>query len=155
MNQETKRKVAGDFNSTYIMYGVDYVYYDGFNFYRSDKTYGPTAICIETGYEEWSCSGGDYKVSRSSGPAQIFPDGSELWILDGVQHREDGPAVTWLMDGGWCYEWWLHGKRHRLDGPAVESPDGSKSWWVNGERVSREWMSVLRVKPDEVEGKKE
>ena len=70
-------------------------------------------------------------------------------------HREDGPAVTWLMDGGWCYEWWLHGKRHRLDGPAVESPDGSKSWWVNGERVSREWMSVLRVKPDEVEGKKE
>jgi len=29
-------------------------------------------------------------------------------------------------------EWWLNGQRHRVDGPAREWADGSKQWWVNG-----------------------
>jgi hypothetical protein len=29
--------------------------------------------------------------------------------------------------------WYVNGKQHRLDGPAVEWADGSKSWWVNDE----------------------
>ena len=29
--------------------------------------------------------------------------------------------------------WWLNGNRHRTDGPAVEWPNGMKEWWLNGE----------------------
>ena len=29
-------------------------------------------------------------------------------------------------------EWWLNGERHREDGPACEYSDGSKEWWLNG-----------------------
>jgi len=28
--------------------------------------------------------------------------------------------------------------RHREDGPATEWSDGSKSWWLNGERLTEE-----------------
>ncbi len=30
-------------------------------------------------------------------------------------------------------EWWLNGERHREDGPAAEYMDGSKEWYLNGE----------------------
>ena len=30
--------------------------------------------------------------------------------------------------------WWLNGNRHRTDGPAVEWPNGTKEWWLNGKR---------------------
>jgi hypothetical protein len=29
-------------------------------------------------------------------------------------------------------EWYVNGERHRLGGPAVERIDGSEEWWVNG-----------------------
>ena len=31
--------------------------------------------------------------------------------------------------------WWLNGKLHREDGPAVEFADGSKLWYIYGERI--------------------
>ena len=46
-------------------------------------------------------------------------------------HRLDGPAIE-SVDGH--KEWWVDGQRHRLDGPAYESKDGHKSWWVNNKR---------------------
>ena len=29
----------------------------------------------------------------------------------------------------------MNGERHRLDGPAIEWADGSKAWYVDGEKV--------------------
>ena len=57
-------------------------------------------------------------------------DGNKVWLLNGVLHREDGPAIEY-SDGEtrWC----LNGKRHREDGPAVEYADGDKDWYLNGQ----------------------
>ena len=30
----------------------------------------------------------------------------------------------------------VYGKCHRLDGPAIEYADGSKSWFINGQKIS-------------------
>lgn len=49
-------------------------------------------------------------------------------MIDGNQHREDGPAVESIHH----VKWFLHGKEHRTDGPAVEYQDGTKEWWING-----------------------
>ena len=58
-------------------------------------------------------------------------DGRREWRLNGVRHREDGPAI----EGPNGYrEWLLHGKLHREDGPAIEWPDGRREWWLHGKR---------------------
>jgi hypothetical protein len=31
--------------------------------------------------------------------------------------------------------YWLSSKLHRLNGPAIEYLDGSKKWYINGERI--------------------
>jgi hypothetical protein len=46
-------------------------------------------------------------------------------------HREDGPAEE-FHDG--TKRWWLHGQRHREDGPACEYQDGTKVWCIHGLR---------------------
>ena len=58
------------------------------------------------------------------------------WYLNGVPHREDGPAVEYPSG---VKEWYLNGKRHRENGPAIEYPDGSKEWWHHGLRTKVEW----------------
>jgi len=45
-------------------------------------------------------------------------------------HRLDGPAVEYA-DGSKM--WYVDGQRHRLDGPAIEWADGSKAWYVDGQ----------------------
>ena len=59
---------------------------------------------------------------------EIDYDGTKRWYLNGVYHREDGPAME-FADGR--KQWCLNGKLHRLDGPAIENHDGHKQWWVN------------------------
>jgi hypothetical protein len=46
-------------------------------------------------------------------------------------HRTDGPAVEYI-DGS--REWWVNGNRHREDGPAAEWFTGDREWWVHGQR---------------------
>ena len=60
---------------------------------------------------------------------KIDPDGSKHWYLNGLRHREDGPAIEYT-DG--TKYWYLNGKRHREDGPAIDHPDG-KYWYLNDE----------------------
>lgn len=63
-------------------------------------------------------------------------DGVESWTCDkkGHFHREDGPAI--LYADGSC-SWWLNGKRHRVDGPArtfIENGGDPKyEWWIDNE----------------------
>ena len=54
-------------------------------------------------------------------------------------HREDGPAIEW-SDGS--KEWYLKGQRHRENGPAVEWSDGTKEWWVKGQRHREEGPAI-------------
>ena len=73
------------------------------------------------------------KAHRLGAPAKTWTNGQEEWYLDGVKHREDGPAVTgpWTMGNE---EWYLHGMRHRTDGPAVIGLKRD-AWWVKGYRT--------------------
>jgi hypothetical protein len=83
-----------------------------------------------------------------------YTNGARMWYLNGVHHREDGPAIEhpnggkdWMLHGKWHRsatpavtgpngpdEWWADGKRHRGDGPAIEHFNGEGEWWVNGVR---------------------
>jgi hypothetical protein len=44
-------------------------------------------------------------------------------------HREDGPAIEYTDGSKW---WYLNGQRHREDGPAIEWDNGTKWWYLNG-----------------------
>jgi hypothetical protein len=66
---------------------------------------------------------------------RVYEDGNRFWYLNGVLHREDGPAVECLNG---TREWYLNGKRHRTDGPAIEYPSGKCYWYLNGEQVTEE-----------------
>ena len=65
---------------------------------------------------------------ESESTKRVFGDHVEWRNPQGNLHREDGPAVEYT-DG--TKEWFLDGQRHRLDGPAVEWADGTKAWWVD------------------------
>ena len=43
---------------------------------------------------------------------KVYPNGIKYWCLKGKLHREDGPAIEWA--------------------------DSSKSWYLNGEKVTEE-----------------
>lgn len=62
----------------------------------------------------------------------IYTDGSKIWFMKNLIHREDGPAVEYT-DGQ--KEWWINNKRHRLDGPAIIFPSGRKMWFFNGKPI--------------------
>lgn len=55
--------------------------------------------------------------------------GDKRWYVDGVCHREDGPAVEWANGARY---WCIRGNLHREDGPAVTYVDGKSSWYFNG-----------------------
>jgi hypothetical protein len=67
---------------------------------------------------------------------RVSEHGTKSWWLNGLYHREDGPAITFI-DG--TREWWLNGKRHREDGPAVITSYNNKEWWLNGKFIHRGW----------------
>ena len=77
---------------------------------------------------------------REDGPAIEWADGNKAWFLNGLQHREDGPAV---IDANGSKSWYLNGKRHRTDGPAIEWVNGTKAWWLNGEFTTEEQVTRL------------
>ena len=52
----------------------------------------------------------------------------------GFPHCEDGPAIEYA-DGTKC--WFVNGQRHRLNGPAIEYADGDKEWWYKGKQISK------------------
>ena len=54
---------------------------------------------------------------------KVYPNGSKFWYLNGVSHREDGPAV--------------------------ERYDGTKYWYLNGVKLSEEEFNV-KMNPKEL-----
>jgi hypothetical protein len=55
--------------------------------------------------------------------------GDKVWKLNGVFHREDGPAIE-SKNGD--KTWYKNGKIHREDGPAVERINGERQWLIDG-----------------------
>ena len=66
---------------------------------------------------------------------EIDKYGTKRWFINGIRHREDGPAVEFL-DGE--NHWYFNGKVHRLNGPALELFNGIKIWYINGFHVTDE-----------------
>jgi hypothetical protein len=85
-------------------------------------------------------------------PARIFEsngDNSECgfleWYQHGKLHRDNNkPAIVW--DYG-C-EWWVNGVRHREDGPAVHESPGTltKKWFLNGVEYTEDAFNALKEK---------
>jgi len=65
---------------------------------------------------------------REDGPAIEWYTGDKFWHLYGELHRENGPAIE-FSDGEKC--WFIKGMRHRENGPARELPNGDKQYWLN------------------------
>ena len=65
---------------------------------------------------------------------EVYDNGDKEWRLNGLLHREDGPALEYA-DGS--KSWYLNGELHREDGPAHEC-NGYKAWWLKGEKVTEE-----------------
>jgi hypothetical protein len=66
---------------------------------------------------------------------EVYTNGTKAWYLNGLRHREDGPAAEYTNGNKF---WYLNGKQHREDGPAVEWISGSKAWFLNGENLTEE-----------------
>lgn len=62
----------------------------------------------------------------------VDADGVIMYRIDGVLHRDDGPAKAWPDFNE--EEWWVNGELHRIDGPAVVSDDPGVKWSVQGLR---------------------
>jgi hypothetical protein len=84
----------------------------------------------QNGDKCWLNSQGKYH--RDDGPAYIASHGDQWWFQNGELHRENGPAIDWKR----LKEWYKNGLLHREDGPASELYDGTKSWWINGKRIT-------------------
>ena len=73
--------------------------------------------------------------------------GHKRWYLNGLRHREDGPAVIWA---GGSKAWFKNDELHREDGPAREWADGPKEWWLNDKEYSfYEWLEKLNISDDD------
>ena len=48
------------------------------------------------------------QLHREDGPAVIYHNGTRKWLLNGMPHRTDGPAVE---SGSYC-EWHIWGTRY-------------------------------------------
>ena len=82
------------------------------------------------GTKHWYLDG---KLHREDGPAIEYVIGHKEWWLNDRLHREDGPAIKCVNGSEF---WYLNGSYHREDGPAVISASGHKEYWLNGKEVT-------------------
>lgn len=82
------------------------------------------------------------------------PGGFQIY-KDDLFHCEDGPALEYSekISGGneTIREWWLDGMKHREDGPAFIHKKGNrflvKEWWIHGrEHTKEEFHQWLKKK---------
>lgn len=90
-------------------------------------------------------------LHRDDGPAVERPDGEKWWFQYGKEHRDDGPAIE-RADG--TKQWFRDGKCHREDGPAVEWADGHKDYYLNGEMWHDGASILARQKAEKAPSKK-
>jgi len=65
---------------------------------------------------------------------EIDPSGTIKYLNENWDyHQPNGPA--YISKDSKYKSWWINGQRHRLDGPAIERRDGTKSWYLNGNKI--------------------
>ena len=74
---------------------------------------------------------------------RTYKSGTKWWLLWGVSHRENGPAIVWAEG---TKSWWINGKRHRKDGPAIERQSGSKEWYLYDKKYTEKEFNHLTQK---------
>lgn len=62
-------------------------------------------------------------------------DNARHWLIHGVHHREDGPAI---IDGDGAKYWYINDRLHREDGPAIIHPNGPNQWYIKGGQLTEE-----------------
>lgn len=102
---------------------------------------------ITEGFSRETWYNQDGLIDRPNGPARIVMNQLDEklpmkheWYVDGVRHRDDGPAVVkYNLHGDVQREEWFHkGRLHRVDGPAIYEVDEShnivvlSAWYVDG-----------------------
>jgi hypothetical protein len=95
--------------------------YDGLKVASND-------LAVKTVYEN------EGSLHCLSGPAIEYVDGTQEWWVNGLLHREDGPAVIRKNLGNLDNQWYLNGQLHRENGPAVEYANGTEEWYREGKR---------------------
>jgi len=79
---------------------------------------------------------------------EIDDDGTKRGRDVNVKLRSiDGPVIEW-EDG--TKQWWVHGQRHNEHGPAIEWANGDKEWWVNGQRHNEHGPAIERANGDKL-----
>jgi len=74
-------------------------------------------------------------LHREDGPAIIFSHGTLEYFLNGEIHREDGPAIIFSHGR---LDYYLNGKRHREDGPAIIYSSGLGYYYINDDTITEE-----------------
>ena len=45
-------------------------------------------------------------------------------------------------------DWYVDDNLHRIDGPAIEDADGSKHWYLDGNKLTQaQWIEAVKPKP--------
>lgn len=81
----------------------------------------------EDGTKVWKLNDGT--IHKEGKPAMVYNGGIEIWYINGLMHREDGPAY----DSESYKEWRINNQLHRENEPAiVDNILNNKEWWTNG-----------------------
>ena len=88
-------------------------------------------IIRKNGNQEWWINGVRH---RDNGPAIETKDGTNIWYQHGKIHRENGPALT--TANGYC-EWRINDRLHRSNGPAIIWPSGASRWFYDGYHIEK------------------
>lgn len=72
-----------------------------------------------------------HRVGAPAAHGLVRGEAWESWYINGIRHRDDGPAVIRPTH----QVWYRNGVPHRLDGPAWDDPT-SPEWFVNGHQVT-------------------
>jgi hypothetical protein len=88
------------------------------------------------------------KITKLPNGGELYKNnnGDKHYFLNGIHHREDGPAME--HDG--VKSWWINGFLHRTDGPAIEYANGDKYWYINNIklpcRTQEQFERLMRLK---------
>jgi hypothetical protein len=74
-------------------------------------------------------------LHREDGPAVEYADGSRAWHQNYKLHRYDGPAIEHCNGSR---AWYIKGRLHRRDGPAIDLANGTQFWVYDGKKDTRE-----------------
>jgi len=81
----------------------------------------------------------EYK--RGKYTVKIDPFGGRNWFYKGKLHRENGPALEFVLGN----VWYKHGKFHREDGPACVYKTRPPKWFLdNVEYTEKKWKKEIR-----------